>query len=350
MELTAVHDLKPGDKLARNLYLSFGSLYIPANTVLDKTIIHKIKLIGIEDVWIATEGINSSIVEFSNKSERNKKILKRYKSTLDQTKNLVGGLRQGNQLKIDEINQIIDLTINNVEYSPDIISKLRNLKTQDNYTYAHSVNVSILCGLIGKWLKKDKEDIRCLTVAGLMHDMGKTRITLDILNKPSRLSEAEYSIMKKHSLYGYNICNSIVEIPECVSKAVVAHHERNDGSGYPFGLKSSSIHEFAKIISVADVYDAMTSTRPYKRRTNPLSTLKTIRELAFSQLDPNIVHMFIDNICNYLMGSSVLLNNGRVGEVVYINKDNLDRPLVASKDKTYNLSENYSLFIVDALS
>jgi putative nucleotidyltransferase with HDIG domain len=223
------------------------------------------------------------------------------------------------------------------------------MREADEYTYTHSVNVSLLSMLIGKWLKLDYYSIKSLVSAGLLHDIGKGKISPDILNKPGALTDDEFEEIKKHPAYGYQIAEKIPEVSDDILKAILMHHEREDGSGYPLGLKSEQIHDFAKIVAVADVYDAMTSNRAYRTMICPFDVIESIEKDNFGTLDHRVVSVFLKNIASYYMGDFVKLSNGDIGEIVYINPFNISKPIIRAANSYIDLSNEKKLKILELI-
>ncbi len=206
----------------------------------------------------------------------------------------------------------------------DMLSNMRNL---EDPIYAHSLNVALISRSIGKWLKLSREDLNVLTLAGLLHDIGKTQIPEKIVNKPDTYTPAEYEIMKTHPMQGKRLLKD-KGFDSRILSAALQHHERSDGSGYPRGLEDDEIDDFASIVAIADVYDAMTSARAHR---DPLCSFQVIDEFERSglhQYRTKYVLTFLEHIANLYNNSRIMLNNAKTGRVVYINKSNLSRPVI----------------------
>ncbi len=206
----------------------------------------------------------------------------------------------------------------------DMISNMRNL---EDPLYAHSLNVGLLSRAIGKWLRLSKDDLNVLTLAGLLHDIGKLNIPEKILNKPDTYTDEEFAIVKKHPLDGKKILNG-KGFDSRILSAALQHHERSDGTGYPRGLMDDEIDDFAAIVAIADVYDAMTSARAHR---DPKCSFQVIAEFeaeGLNQFRTKFILTFLERIANTYNNSRVMLNNAKTGRVVYINKSNLSRPVI----------------------
>lgn len=229
----------------------------------------------------------------------------------------------------------------------ELFDMLANMRNLEDPIYSHSLNVALISRAIGKWLHFTSEDLNVLTLAGLLHDIGKTQIPEDILNKPSRYTDEEFELMKSHPLLGKKILNN-KGFDSRILAATLQHHERSDGSGYPRGLLEDEMDDFSCIIAIADVYDAMTSARAHR---DPLCSFQVINEFekdGLNKYHTKFVLTFLEHIANLYNNSRVILNNAKTGRVVYINKSNLSRPVIQmDSGEIMNLADgaNKELFI-----
>ena len=205
---------------------------------------------------------------------------------------------------------------------------LVNIKSFDLYTYQHSVNVCVLCVLIGVALCIPRNEMRDLALAAVLHDIGKVFINKEILNKPGKLTPEEFEVIKNHTQLGYDFINKKNILSASVYIPVLMHHERYDGTGYLSGQKGEAIPLFSQIISVSDVYDAITSDRPYHEAILPSEAYEYILGNAGRHFSPKIVDVFVKKIAPFPEGYNVQLSNGMAG-IVYKNyEDCLARPLI----------------------
>jgi HD-GYP domain-containing protein (c-di-GMP phosphodiesterase class II) len=209
-----------------------------------------------------------------------------------------------------------------------LIDCINNLRDPDDYLNAHAANVAMLNGLIGTWLNLPRDDVDALIKTGLLHDVGKLRIPIEILNKPSALTKEEFDEMKKHPIYSYEILKMSGETDARILEGALSHHERLTGSGYPSGLKVTQISLSARITAVSDVYDAMVAKHAYRSSRSPFVILDEFTLHKFSDLDIGIVNVFLDKMPSVLVGKSVLLSDGRTAQVTYVNPHNFKYPLV----------------------
>lgn len=217
------------------------------------------------------------------------------------------------------------------------------LKTSDEYTFKHSVDVATLSMIIAKNLGRSSQEVYQIGIAGLLHDMGKSKIPNEVLNKPARLTDEEFALMKQHSLLGYNILKDKKEFSRSISLAVLQHHEKINGTGYPLGAQADQITPYAKILSVADIYDALVTERPYKKSFSQRTAVEMIMSMT-SELDLEAMQCFLRSIILYPVDSTVQLSNGEKARVVKNNADFVLRPTVVglSSGIVYDLSEDVS--------
>ena len=222
----------------------------------------------------------------------------------------------------------------------ELFDMLANMRNLEDPIYSHSLNVGLIARCIGKWLHLSKSDLNTLTLAGLLHDIGKTQIPEDILNKPGKYTDEEFATMKTHPLLGKKILNG-KGFDSRILAATLQHHERSDGSGYPRGLMEDEIDDFAAIIAIADVYDAMTSARAHR---DPLCSFQVINQFekdGLNKYHTKYVLTFLEHMANTYNNSRVMLNTAKTGRVVYINKSNLSRPVIQlDSGDIINLSDN----------
>jgi len=217
------------------------------------------------------------------------------------------------------------------------------LKVSDEYTFKHSVDVATIAMIIGKKLGLSHEDVYDLGIAGLLHDIGKSKIPNEILNKPGRLTDEEFDIMKQHSVYGYRILQEKPDIKESIKMGVLQHHEKTNSKGYPMGVGASQISQFAKIISVADIYDALVTERPYKHGFSPRDAVEMLMAMT-GELDLSSLRAFMGSVILYPVGCTVDLSNGERARVVENYEEAIMRPKVVglTTGKIYDLAADIS--------
>jgi len=313
-------DLVPGMKIAETILNDYGAIVVSEGTVLDDNLIGKLKNLGIYRLQI----FDREFIRVETKDVFQKK----YNENVKKVKELIWDISIGNGFNSAKVNEVVDSVLEKADERSDIVNCLNQIRSADEYTYSHSVNVSLISLLIGRWMKLSDEKLRLLVQAGLLHDIGKTKVPIEILNKPGKLTDEEFEEMKKHTVYGYRILESVSLIDRDVLAAVLMHHEREDGSGYPTGLTGEKIHLITKIVSVADIFDAMTSNRVYKGKETPFDVFKYMEEDSLGKLSPVVVNVLLNNMANYYIGDKVRLNGGETGEIVYINPRSVSKPII----------------------
>lgn len=343
------------DEAKKNMILSRdivnemnGTSILSKGTVLNEKLIDRIKHLGVRDFYIVDDS-QYLLARERKMYDRTEIFMESHAKLTDKTRKVFENIKIGKKVLLTEITREADEVINELYKSDNILSRLRQIEEDDDYTFKHSINVSILAAMVGKWFNFPKNEIKQLFLAGLFHDIGKLKISTDIINKPGKLNEKETEIIKKHPVYGYDILSNTIGISKNVLMAVLQHHEREDGSGYPRGIKSKEIHKFAKIIAVCDVFDAMTSTRVYKEKMSPFKVAEQIANDSFGVLNPEVAVVFLKNISNYYVGNLVQLSNGEIGEIVYVYKTDPTRPLIKAGNMFYDLLKERSIQIVDVL-
>lgn len=236
--------------------------------------------------------------------------------------------RMGKAVDTGGAKKLVEEISDSVARNPSALISLARLKTVDDYTYMHSVAVCAMMVGLSKQLGLDAEQTRAAGLAGLMHDLGKALMPMDVLNKPGKLTDAEFAIIKTHPEEGHRLLLTGQDVDPVVLDVCLHHHEKTDGSGYPKGLKADEISLFAKMGAVCDVYDAITSNRPYKAGWDPAESLRKMAEWAKGHFDNTVFQAFVKSLGIYPIGSLVKLSSGRLGVVVSQSSKSLTMPLV----------------------
>ncbi len=360
----SVQNAKIDMELADDAITPNGMLLVPKDTVLtDKHLfrmnLYQILSIVIKDfddsVDIFDEGIDAqsdtadTIVEAH---QPNTEAFKHFKMVFekveDNVKEHLEALSEGRPIETKAMIATTEALMGSLRLKSELFTYMNHLKSEDSHTYVHSINVSMLCNIFGRWLKMSQNEIEELTLAGLIHDIGKTKIDAAILNKPGKLTAKESELMKQHTKLGYDIIRD-QEISEQVKLGVLMHHERNDGTGYPMGLKGESIPDFAKIIAIVDVYDAMTSSRSYHKKFSPFKVIQMFEQESYGYLDTKFLFIFLENIAHYYLGEIAKLSDGTEAKIVFIHNTSPSRPIVQTGNQMIDLLTNHKLDIEEIL-
>lgn len=327
MRLVPIECVREGCYLGRTLFDDNGVALLREGVKLTSSIIEKIKDIHIYSLYIVDEYSDREIEDII-KPELRSKSIKLIKDTFNNIERICNDI-DASSLSKDKLNKIIkqkenyfnsiqflaEELLENILSNKNIMINLVDIKSMDNYTYQHSVNVAVLSLVIGIGLQLPKRDLLELCIGALIHDIGKIFIPKEIVIKPSALTYEEYTIVKDHPLRGYKHLSNIQSISSNSKMVVLQHHERVDGLGYPEGKISSNINYLARIVAIADVYDALTSDRPYRRALSPNDAFEYILANADTMFDYDIVKAFSTIAVPYPNGTLVKLSTGDIAVV-----------------------------------
>lgn len=348
MKRINVADLVPGMITAEDVYNYSNHLILPKGLVLnDKTITklayYSIFTIKVEDGTVApSSDMEAYEMSYAERIQTNPEFIKfraEFEADVDSfKKDINAAIENGAPLNVDKL---MNYTVNILDVSvtcPCLFDMLHNMRQYDDATYVHSMNVALICNIFARWLRMSDEEVRLATISGLLHDVGKTRIPDEIIKKPGKLTDDEFDIVKTHPQAGYRILKNS-RLPISVLDAVVMHHERCDGSGYPMKTPGHKISTYAKLVAIADVYDAMTSARVYRGPLCPFEAIAMFENEGLNKYDPKFILTFLENVVNTYLLTDVRLSNGVTGKVIYINKHKLSKPTIKTKDGYLDLSK-----------
>lgn len=347
--------LEEGMRIGEDVVDSNGTVLIQNNTVINEKHLFHLKLYQILSVVIQDipETITNDIPKHSDAQlHDNEHSFQAFRSQYSiveaDVRKELHHISSGNPIDMPLLLSKSTSLLNSLRTKSDLFDHLIHLRSNDDYTYTHSLNVSLLCNIFGHWLKWPQEQIDNLTVAGLLHDIGKVKIDTSLLNKPGKLTEEEFKVIKKHTLLGYELVK-YQDIPEDIKYGILMHHEKMDGTGYPLGLTDVRIHDFAKIIAIADIYDAMTSNRSYHKKFSPFKVIQVFEQDSFGLLDTTFLFVFLENIAHNYLGKTVLLSNGEEAKIVFIHNQSPSRPIVQIGEVMLDLLTNPSITIEEIL-
>lgn len=349
MRLIPLSELKVNDILDQDIENSAEVIIVSSGTRITNAILNRILDLQIDYIYIKDHNSRSEPEPEPVSLSFEEKLNNEFSTTVDSFKNVFMSAKFGEKIVIDEFRASIKPLVSEIAKNNNILGNLRKIKRNDAYTYKHSINVGLISVMLGKWLNYTENDLTNLVIAGMLHDIGKCKIPSHIINKQGPLNDSEFEIIKSHSDLGYELLCETDNISDDVKLGVRQHHERFNGSGYPFGIKGCAIHEFGRVIAIADIFDAMTSDRSYKSKMSPFTVAEYIRDLSFTHLDPNLTSVFLKKIGTFYVGNIVRLNDGNNGEVILVNESNHTKPLIKVGSQFIDLSKDFSVKIIDVL-
>lgn len=249
-----------------------------------------------------------------------------HKNSIEIVQEILEDVRKGKNIYLEDVTIVIEQFLEECFKKPTLVASVARIKHSEDYEVSHAMNVSILNMSLARKMGFDIEQMKIAGIGGLLHDIGKTKIPVNILKKPDKLTEEEYAIVKKHSEYGYELLKG--RFPQPILECVLFHHEKPDGSGYPLGLKDAAIPKLAKITSVSDVYDAITSDKAYRNGSSAPKAISEMLKSAGMQFNNVLLKMFIEILGGYPSGTVVLLDTGEIAVVFKENHQDPQYPLV----------------------
>ncbi len=350
MRRVSIDSIQTGVKLARTIFSSDGDVLLAEGVELTKSNARRLKKYGITEIYMQDD--ISSDIEAKDVIEEQTRI-----EAVSLVKKTMNNYQFSPLMDVTEVKTVVNKILDELLSNNDILFNLSQIRSVDDYTFEHSVNVCILSLITGIGLGFDQHRLRELGIGAMLHDIGKLCIPREILKKPMQLTVEEFEEIKKHTVLGYELLKKSGQVDLVSAYIAFGHHERYDGSGYPLQLKNENIQICARIVAVADVYDALTSDRVYRKKLKPNEVYEYITTLGIHHFDPRVIESFVKYVSIYPVGTGVLLNTKERGIVLRDNKHAPTRPVVrivyndAMKKQTIfkeiDLSETTNVFIID---
>lgn len=354
MYQVSISKLKPGMKVARNVFSSTGRLLIAEGTVLTYHYIRKLEIYEIVSIYISDD--KSNFTGNFNANSRSEII---YKEATNEVVNIMNKVKNSAEIDVKTLMNIVDEIVYEIMENSYAFIQLNSIRDLDNYTYLHSIDVCIYSIILGKSYGLPQAVLNKLGTGAMLHDIGKGKVPSEILLKPGPLSSDEFEIMKKHTIWGYEAIMSCSNVDKAIANIALHHHERWDGKGYPNGLRGYEIDYFSRVVTICDIYDALTADRVYRGRILPHEAAEYILNSIGTITDPELTKKFIKNVSIYPVGTTVLLNTGEIGRVTRINEEMPLRPVIEIFSNTnqdfskrmynVNLMEKLTVFICDVI-
>jgi len=318
--------------MGKDLYGDDNELMLSKGKMLSETEIRRIQILKYPGVYIQDDISNEIEVKSAISSSLKNTTVKVLKQFFNHVKN---GDDKSSVIEFNRIKDLVNQIVDEISADKNTTLNMLDLKVFDDYTYYHCVNVAVISIILGVAAQYPTSTLYKLGIGALLHDIGKVFLSKAIIEKKEKLTEVEFEEMKKHCIYGSRYLRDRWEVPYESNVAVLTHHERFDGSGYPHNLKHEKIPEFGRIITIADVFDALTSDRPYRKAMPPSEAVEYIMGGSGVMFDPVFVDIFTRRIAPYPVGTCVELSNGLIGIVV----ETYESPCMRPKIKI--LSEGY---------
>ncbi|WP_051530991.1 HD-GYP domain-containing protein [Clostridiisalibacter paucivorans] len=344
-----VSDLETDMVIGQDVFNEQGNILVPKGFTINS--VYKIKNLLMSNSIQMVKIMEENEIEEDKTPDPVFKYVHNYAQKCEDIKDTFEKMVTGKNIQEEELNSKVEDTLTELNSNINIFQLMQKVKSMDDATFSHSHNVSLISYSIGQWLDLKDELLKELALSALLIDIGKIMVPKEILNKKGKVTEEEFEILKRHSTFSHQLIEKYSFINKRIENGILFHHERWDGSGYPMGLKGENIPLFARIIAVADVYNAITSKRPHRDKKTPFEAIKIMENNFLDKLDINILYTFLNKIGGLFIGQAIRLNNNKTGEIIFIPKRNIHRPVIKlDKDDTIldlNESKNKSLYIVD---
>ena len=315
MKFVSVDNLESGMIVVRSVFNEEGVMLLARNSKLSPRLIKRVRELGYSGLYIYDE--------FSDYEELNE--------VLDEVERM-SIVRSLKTLDLDKVMYFSNMIVDRLLGMEELVLDFKELRNFHSSTYEHSINVALSAAACGINMGMKNDELNDLALAALLHDVGKRKIPLSILDKAGKLTPEEREEVEKHTIYGYEILRYNEKISTSVRVAVLEHHENYDGSGYPEGRKGNDIYLDARVIHVADVYDALRQKRAYKNDFGGMEALEYLWGFAGTMFDFDIVQEFMKSIVIYPVGAEITLSDGRKARILKNNPDYLLRPVVMTED------------------
>lgn len=305
MRFVPMKSAVPGMALGRDLYDGDGRLLLAKHLLLTEEFIKILCEMGFPGIYIDDEFTKGIVIQEVINPQVRREVVKGIRDMFLQ-KDIVTKTASNTVKLYKMVTEVIEEILNN----GDIMCNVVDLKDYDNYTYFHSVNVAVISAMMGVSYGMNREELKTLATGALLHDIGKKFLDIDVLNAPRELTKEEAEIVKEHPRLGYEFLRENYNFPTRVFLGVLEHHENYNGTGYPLGKANKDIAVEARIIKIADVYDAMVSKRPYHEPASPADIVEFIMARSGREFDPEIVALFLKNVAVYPIGCEIELSTG----------------------------------------
>ncbi|NLW45662.1 MAG: HD-GYP domain-containing protein [Syntrophomonadaceae bacterium] len=322
MRRVSLEYLEPGMKIGRTIYSADGRPLLVAGMVLNSHYIQRLIDHGVGSVYIKDDMFDE-IEEPPDLISEHTRL-----ESVRTVKELFHNLESKKRINLQGVKKTVSNLIDEVLSNREILVNFTDIRNFDDYTFSHSVQVCVLSIITGITLGLDHIKLKDLATGALIHDVGKIRVDKELLNKSGDLTLEEFNEIKRHTEHGFEILRANQDISLLSAHIAYQHHERWDGNGYPRGLREREIHLYSRIVSVADVFDALVADRPYRKAYSTSQAVSLMRRMSGTQFEPVILEALLANIAEYPIGTVVALSSGEIGVVVDTNREKPILPVV----------------------
>ncbi len=356
MKLVSVDKLEPGMVVSENVYTLDDRLVMTKGSVLDDKDIERIRAYSLYNIFVEEQ--KKTVAPKAGKTTENLSYAEKLKNTegfikfkqhieehaevLEESFKMLAN--ESVPLDVDKLTEPVYHLFVEAGGTAGVFDMLHNLRDNSDAVYMHSLNVSLISNTLATWMRLPNNMIQIATAAGLLHDIGKMLLPSELLNKKEALTEYEQKIMNEHVVKGYELVRD-KDIDTHIKNTILMHHERRDGSGFPFHIKNEQIDEIASIVTIANVYDSLTAKRTYRDAICPFKVIEEFEDQGIQKYDPNAIMTFLSNIVNTFIANRVQLSNGKSGDIIFVNPDHLSRPVVKCGEEYVDLSKNKNITI-----
>lgn len=348
----SLDNIEIGMYVGQDLYNESGQLITPSDTVVTPLVLSRLKKFNIQSVEIVDPNSSDFLFDVTHT-----KGFKSFKADCEKaqkalTSSFDGLLKKdADGANIEILTNLSTLLYENNKSNLALIDMIYGLHAHSDVLYSHSINVGIIAGHLGRWLRFPEDEVKLLVSCGLFHDIGKLLVPKEVLDKPEQLTPSEYKIAQLHAQEGFDLLNKFDDVDPRIKNVVLLHHERCDGSGYPKGLKGDKIDKFSKIVAIADIYEAMTSQRCYREPVCPFTVAAYLEKEGLHKFETKYVLRFLNKILVSYLYTKVLLSTGEEATIILINRNIKSRPLVMLENGRFiDLAKHLDIEIVKMLT
>ncbi|MBE6062664.1 MAG: HD domain-containing protein [Clostridium butyricum] len=337
-----VEQLEIGMKISKDITKN-GTVLVKSEVVINEELLERLKnILFLDKVQVYA---SEDIIQQSTKEAEIEKVEKTFQEVSSELKDLFIKMEIVKKNSVEELRKFAEKIQNQLKSNNLVISSVIFNGSKDDCIYRHGVNVAALSAMLGKWIGFEQSKINLLMYSALLHDFGMTKLSSKFQKRYDLVTDKNYREVREHTKIAYKYVDEIPYLDKSVAYGVLMHHERVDGTGYPFKLKDEKIHPFAKIIAIADELDVLNSNKDLKDSCGPFRALNEIKEKSLNELDYNYSMIFLNHILNFYIGEEVILSNGEKAKILQMNVNDIEKPLLLKDDEFIDLAKNKDIYV-----